>query len=371
MKKKIVIAGFGDTGVLAAIHLKAKYDIIGVTPKPCLVSGQELGVRLSDPTQWMLDYCVPFSRYKRLDGVAVRQALITHIDPVEKKVSVVSKDGIEDVIAYDALLIASGITNGFWRNQAFQTQQEVENSIEQFSSQLLGASRIAVVGGGATGVGVSSALVSRYPEKDVHLFYSQALPLPDYHPRVREHVAKRLLGQGVQLHAGFRAEIPAGFNCDAITHAPITWQTNQAAFSADAVLWAVGNTRPNNTFIPPELLDAKGYVRVDRFFCAPDADGIFAVGDIAASDRLRSSARNGGYKIVAKNIEAYLRGQPEKFEVYKPSEYRWGSVTGVGKDGLLVYQPNGKTIRFPKWSIGSILFPLIVRKGIYKGMRKP
>jgi hypothetical protein len=45
--KRVVIAGLGDAGVLAAIRLARWADVIGISAKPGLVSGQELGIRLA------------------------------------------------------------------------------------------------------------------------------------------------------------------------------------------------------------------------------------------------------------------------------------------------------------------------------------
>jgi len=71
-----VIAGFGDTGLLVAIHLGTDFDIVGISPKPCLVSGQELGMRLTQPEAWKQDYLMPFSRYKKLRRVRTLPGLI-------------------------------------------------------------------------------------------------------------------------------------------------------------------------------------------------------------------------------------------------------------------------------------------------------
>ena len=87
MKKRVVIAGFGDTGLLVAINLGKDFDIVGISPKPCLVSGQELGMRLTQPKAWKKDYLMPFSRYKQLHGVRTLQGLITAIDPDTSTVS--------------------------------------------------------------------------------------------------------------------------------------------------------------------------------------------------------------------------------------------------------------------------------------------
>lgn len=57
-RKRVVVAGLGDTGVLAAIQLSRHADVVGVSVKPGLVSGQELGVRLSRPDDWARDYWI-------------------------------------------------------------------------------------------------------------------------------------------------------------------------------------------------------------------------------------------------------------------------------------------------------------------------
>ena len=88
MKKRVVIAGFGDTGLLVAINLGSDFDIVGISPKHCLVSRQELGMRLTQPQVWKQDYLMPFGRYKKLQGVRTLQGLITAMDPVQASVTV-------------------------------------------------------------------------------------------------------------------------------------------------------------------------------------------------------------------------------------------------------------------------------------------
>jgi hypothetical protein len=65
----VVVAGLGDSGVLTAIRLAGHADVVGISTKPVLVSGQELGVRLSRPDVWARDYWIPFDRFRRLDPV--------------------------------------------------------------------------------------------------------------------------------------------------------------------------------------------------------------------------------------------------------------------------------------------------------------
>ena len=70
-RQRILIAGFGDTGVLTAINLPKKYDITAVGTKPLLLSGQELGMRITDPGRWQEDYKIDFARFKHLEGVNI------------------------------------------------------------------------------------------------------------------------------------------------------------------------------------------------------------------------------------------------------------------------------------------------------------
>ena len=102
MKKRVVIAGFGDTGLLVAINLGADFDIVGVSPKPCLVSGQELGMRLTQPQRWKQDYLMPFARYEKLDGVRTLQGLML---------------GTGAVAAEDRLQVHVGVVAGRLRGQ--------------------------------------------------------------------------------------------------------------------------------------------------------------------------------------------------------------------------------------------------------------
>jgi NADH dehydrogenase FAD-containing subunit len=368
--KRIVIAGFGDTGLLVAIHLAADYEVVGISPKPCLVSGQELGVRLTQPETWKQDYLMAYDRYRKLDGVRTVHGLISKIDTTEQHVSVTLPDGGQHEEPYDVLILSSGVTNGFWRNDALEDLNDISESITQRALQLRGADSIAIVGGGATGVGAAANMAERFPEKAVHLFYSQDVILPGYHPKVRNRLEAQLNRLGVELHPNHRARVPDAFECDRLTSDPVEWKTGQPPFRAAATLWAVGNTRPNSRFIPEEMLDEAGYVKVDDTLRVPGHTNIFAVGDIAASDPHRSSARNWGYRLVAHNVRCFLEDEEARMKRYEAPAYRWGSILGVQKNGLQVFQPDGGRFRFPRWLVKLFLFPIAVRRVIYRGVRR-
>jgi NADH dehydrogenase FAD-containing subunit len=162
--------------------------------------------------------------------------------------------------------------------------------------------------------------------------------------------------------------IPDGFECDDITSGPVEFSTGQPPASAGAVLWAVGRVVPNTDWLPAELLDENGFVRVTPELRVPDHRGVFAVGDVAATDPLRTSARNRADGLLARNILAEFNDQP--LRSFRPASRRWGSILGIQPEGLEVFAPNGKPFRFPAWSFERILMSLIVRRGFYRGIRE-
>ena len=118
--------------------------------------------------------------------------------------------------------------------------------------------------------------------------------------------------------------------------------------------------RPHSGFLPADVLDPDGFVRVDRHLRLPGHPDVFAVGDVAASDPNRSSARNFGYRVVVANLRRLIAGDGRKLRAFRAPEYRWGSVLGVQDDGLVILQPDGKRVRVPRWLAQEVLLRLFV-----------
>lgn len=369
-RPRIVIAGLGDTGLLVALDLHPTFDVVGIAPRPALVSGQELGSRLADPDAWRRHYCTDYTRYRGLDGMRIVHGLIRGVDLVARRALVRGIDGGDEALDYDVLVIASGVRNGFWRDAILEDLESVDRRIDADAARLARARTIAVVGGGASAVSAASNLKEAQPKTGVHLFFPRDEPLPDHHPRVRRAIAARLTAQGVVLHPGHRALVPAGFAGERITSEPIAWATGQSPFRADATVWAIGLERPSTDFLPPAILDGEGYVRVDECLRVPGFENVFAVGDVAASDPRRSSARNGGAGVVAHNIRRLLAGDGARImKRFSPPAHRWGSILGPQRDGLRVFTPGGSSVRIAPWLVERVLFPLLVERGMYKGVR--
>ena len=367
-RKRVVIAGLGDVGVLTAIRLSKAADVVGISVKPALVSGQELGVRLCRPNDWARDYWVPFDRFRRLDGVRTVQGVLTGLDLAGRTVFGRQADGETIAESYDALVICTGVSNGFWRRPTLQAAAEIGAELRDAHDRLAAADSVIVVGGGAAAVSSALNMAITWPHKRIDLFFPAERALTAYHPRVWERIRRRLTELGVGVHPGHRAVVPDGFVGDELTGEPVLWSTGQPPTSADAVLWTIGRVRPNTDWLPPELLDDDGFVRVTPELRVPGHRDVFAVGDVAATDPLRSSARNRGDALVARNVRAALAGKP--LHAYRAPTRRWGSLVGIQPDGLEVFLPTGHAFRFPSWSVRRVVMPWVVRWGMYRGVRE-
>jgi NADH dehydrogenase FAD-containing subunit len=365
--RRIVIAGLGDSGVLTAIRLARHAEVVGISAKPALVSGQELGWRLSRPQEWARANWIPFDRFRGLDRVRTVHGTLTGLDLAGRSVRVRNDDGSTSVEHFDALIISTGVTNGFWRQPDFQSAAEIGVGLRATHDRLAQADSVIVVGGGAAAVSSAVNVARAWPGKRVDLYFPKDRALVAHHPRAWQRVERRLGEAGVALHPMHRAVIPDGFACDQITSAPVQWSTGQPPASADAVLWAIGRVRPNTDWLPAELLDENGFVRVTPELRVPSHPGLFAIGDVAATDPLRNSARNRADGLLAHNVRAEFAGRP--LRSYRPPKRRWGSVIGIQPDGLEVFAPNGRAFTFPAWLFDRVLMPLIVRWGIYRGVR--
>lgn len=370
-RPRVVVAGLGDSGLLTAIHLAPHADVVGISTKPGLVSGQELGLRISRPEAWARDYRIPFGRFRKLDGIRTVHGTLTGADLEKRSVTVVDAAGSESVEGFDALVISTGVRNGFWRQPGLQSATDVDAELRAAHARFADAATIAVIGGGAAAVSAAANLAQTWPDKHIDLYHPGERALPQHHPRTWATVLARLSRLGVGVHGGHRAVVPDGFGCDEITPGPVSFSTGQPAVEAEAVLWAIGRVTPNTGWLPAEVLDPSGFVRVTAQLRVPGCDSVYAVGDVAATDDLRSSARNRADRLLAHNIRADLAGRPDRARRYAPPRRRWGSVLGVQADGLQVFAPNGRPFRFPAWSVDTILQPWIVRRGIYGGIRKP
>jgi NADH dehydrogenase FAD-containing subunit len=75
---------------------------------------------------------------------------------------------------------------------------------------------------------------------------------------------------------------------------------------------------PNSAYVPPNLLNSKGFVVVDDFLQVKGVKDVWAVGDISAVQRPQYVNMDKQSAHVAKNIGLLMQGR--ELAVYKPAE---------------------------------------------------
>jgi NADH dehydrogenase FAD-containing subunit len=165
------------------------------------VSGQELGVRLSRPNDWARDYWIPFDRFRGLGRVRIVHGTLTGLDLATRTVFARHDDGSPLTEEYAALVISTGVTNGFWRRPTFQSAADIGIDLRAAHDRLAAARSVSVVGGGAAAVSSAANLATAWPDKRVELYFPERA-LPQHHPRIWGRVRRRLTDAGVVLHRG-------------------------------------------------------------------------------------------------------------------------------------------------------------------------
>ena len=361
-KPTVLILGMGDTGVLVASRLSRDFTVIGVSTKSNLLSGQELGKRLTDLTWWQSNYNTPLTQFKALRGVTLVHGKADCVDMAENAVTVERIDGEIESIRYDYLVVASGTSNGFWRTDRVQSAREIADDLLLEAQRIRSASSIVVVGGGPSGVSVALNIKCADSKKRVTLCISTDLPLPGYHRDARTFYQSALSEAGVEIICEDRVtEVDESQSSGTLTLA------SGATVSGDAIIWAIGRRKAHTDFLPDHLLDAERFVKTLPTLEVEGTANVFAIGDVASTDPSRSSARNWAYNILVHNLKRKAKGKTAN-KRYQPPARRWGSIVGPQENGLTLHQVNGKQTRLSKRLVDKLLLPVIVRRIIYRGV---
>src|SRR6185295_7408065 len=130
-------------------------------------SAEELGWRLSRPQDWARANWIPFDRFRGLDRVRTVHGTLTGLDLSSRTVGVRHDDGSTSAEGYDALVISTGVTNGFWRRPNFQSANEIGADLRASHGRLAEAGSVMVVGGGAAAVSSAANVARTWPGKRV------------------------------------------------------------------------------------------------------------------------------------------------------------------------------------------------------------
>lgn len=270
------------------------------------------------------------------------------------------------VVDYACLVIATGSSQPLpvqvtstERESACQELQEVQELIK--SSQ-----KIAVVGGGAVGVQLSSDIKDFYPNKDVTLIHSRENLMNHFGHRLQHYVLNALRNElGVRVRLNERPKMPPQGNL--ATSAKLTFSDEREEefdlivsnekvalerLSPNDKKFQIGCTgqRPNSAILSSLLPDAiskqTSCILVQPTLQVIQSDSesglqglpIFALGDVAEHGGPRM-ARAGFMQadVVVDNIMSLISGRPLS-RTYKPKTFIEGAIKlTLGKSHRVIY----------------------------------
>ena len=290
--------------------------------------------------------------FRGQDNARVLLGQVTGVDSVEKAVLL-----DRGRVSYDFLLLATGAQHSYlghddWASFApglktvedgTAVRRNLLLAFEEAEGAATEAERRAwltfvIVGGGPTGVELAGAIAElarhgldqEFRDIDpasAHVMLVQSGPrlLPAFPEALSSDAAAALRRLGVDVVLDSRVE--------AVSAAGVT--VSGRAVAARTVLWAAGvKASPAATWLGVEA-DRAGRVTVGCDLGVPGLDGVFAVGDTAASNGwagaavpgLAPAAKQGG-AYVARVIRARLAGRPA------PAAFRYrhlGSLATIGR----------------------------------------
>ena len=368
-RKRVVIAGLGDSGVLTAIRLARRFDVVGISAKPALVSGQELGWRLSRPEEWARANWIPFDRFRALDRVRTVHGTLTGVDLDARTVAVRGDDGTTSHEQYDALVISTGVSNGFWRTPNLQSHNEIGDDLREAHTRLSDAESVIVIGGGAAAISSAAQVATTWPDKRRR---------PVLPRRARTAVAPPAnLGEGAAAaQRGRRGAAPRPPSGDSRRfHVRRDHRRTRASGAPGSrrhrPMPSCGRSDGSGrtpTGCPPNFWTSRVSSGRHRSCRCPDTRPCSRWATSRPPIRFAARHATAGTGFSPHNIRAEFAGKP--LRSYRAPKRRWGSVLGVQPNGLEVFTPKGQAFRFPAWSFDRVLMPVIVRWGIYRGVRE-
>jgi NADH dehydrogenase FAD-containing subunit len=208
-------------------------------------------------------------------------------------------------------------------------------ALHDWAERIKAAKSIVVAGAGLTGIELAGELGQEYGitgQKQITLVCDQDLPLaPKFKLDVRE-TAKREL-ERLKVNVITNAKVTSSPSTKTITlNNTKSSSKTPTTLQADLLIPTYG-TIPNTSFLPPAMLDARGFVNQTSHLRAQGHDNIFVVGDAGNLQDPQGIHGDGQVVHVVKFLDARALGQEnEKEQEYKPDgKIMFGASLGRNK----------------------------------------
>ena len=323
LKKKVVIAGSGYAGRAAAMLLDPNFDVTLIDPRDKLV--HKILLRAPVRPEWVDCMLVPNDHVVK-NGKRIT-ASIKHIDMEKNTVTLSSAE----VIAFDYLILATGSTSKApVEPPTGMAPHEYFNNV---ASKITKSKNIVVLGGGPVGIELAGEIKAKHPNTNVTIV--SGAPTLCANMGFPEGASNKLVDTlksiGVHVVLGYPIDLGTHASDSHIVHNPAK-DYSTSLKGVDLLINCTGSV-PNTKFIPLNLLNERGQVRVNEFLQVKN--NVFAIGDCndvkEAKNLVSCGSKNfmdgfpvGQADVVVDNITNHASGNP--LTAYIPNSYVAGII---------------------------------------------
>jgi NADH:ubiquinone reductase (H+-translocating) len=380
-RKRVVIVGAGFAGIAAARALRhADVDVVLVDRRNHHIF-QPLLYQVATAILSPADIAEPIRQLEvKQRNLSVLLAEVTGVDIASRTIEASSPGVGISKIAYDYLLVATGMRPSYFGHDAFaQHAPGLKNlsDAETIRSKILGAFELAattedeaerarqmtfvLVGAGPSGVELAASLAQMVKvtlrgnfrridpaQASIILLDAGKRVLPTFAESLSRRVTRRLTKLGVKVLTGVKVEtvdaegVVAGGN--RIPSATVLWTAGVAASPIPKML---GTTT-----------DRAGRALVDPFLKVVNAPGVFVVGDAASvmqdehlvPDVAQAAIQEGRYvgRLIAKELKGRKVKHPFRY-------FDKGNMAVVGKNYAVLERGWLRTSGFLTWLLWAIV----------------
>ncbi|KXJ88331.1 hypothetical protein Micbo1qcDRAFT_207583 [Microdochium bolleyi] len=265
----------------------------------------------------------------------------TSLNPDTNTVDVLLNSGVQQTIPYDQLVIATGsrMNGGGLPLKLIGTSEETILALHALQERIATAKSIVVAGAGPTGVETAGELAAHFgSKKEITLVNANEHVLAGSNvlPSLAHTVEQDLRKLGVKVLARTKVVKTDSTAKDGST-STILSLSNGSTLKADVYLPLFG-VRVNTEFVPSQLLDELGNVKLDRTMRVEGTENVWGIGDIGNLEPKQVTNTDAQIIYLADALDRALGGK------------RMGSVKE--------YEPIKKTMVFlslgPKYGTGQI-----------------
>jgi NADH dehydrogenase FAD-containing subunit len=271
--------------------------------------------------QYLLPIKEAFAKYPS-DSFEFIAGTATGIDTASKSVAVTPNAGNAKTVTYDYLVIASGSTtaasNGSLTGSLIpfkpSNHDDIQDVIEASQQQISGAKEIVIGGAGPIGVEVAGEIAEAAEQRgnnvSITLVSATDRVLSMLKPSASASAEKLLKQKKIKVLNSTRVS-GVEVSGEGSSKAWTVSLSNGEKISADLYIPTTG-ALPNNSFIPADLLDQDGWVKVDKELRVSSVEGIYAAGDITNNSMRLSFKAMEQAKVASNNLKADITGKGDR-----------------------------------------------------------